>query len=147
MKKALRKQIAALCAATLLGTFAASAIACGPGDDVTDPEDEIIPDPGYSQEKPPEESPFDDYDDPSNPIFGGGSGSTIGKTSGDEKFDYFDSVADANSKQATYRQYTVTTPSTWNTLDSMDQNDQQIMAHLGSSFFEFDYKLDRKSVV
>lgn len=47
-----------------------------------------------------------------------------------------------NYKQGTYRTYTVTTPSTWNILDSMDNNDTQIMDYLSSAFYEYDYLFD-----
>lgn len=51
-------------------------------------------------------------------------------------------TAKLGEKQATYNTYTVTVPSLWNELDSMDENNQQIMQYLSSSFFEFDYLFD-----
>lgn len=44
--------------------------------------------------------------------------------------------------RVTYRTYTSVLPSLWNELDSLDQNDNQIMNYLGSAFYEYDYKFD-----
>lgn len=38
--------------------------------------------------------------------------------------------------------YTVVSPSNWNELTYQDNNDTQIMSHIGSSFFEFDFEFD-----
>ena len=51
-------------------------------------------------------------------------------------------IPDYDYKQATRSIYTVTVPSMWNELDSMDNNNNQIMDYLTSAFYEFDYQFD-----
>lgn len=139
MKKTVKKLIAVASALTLLGGMACTMVACGGNQNGPGGSNEIIPDPGYEVPKPPEESPFDENDDPSHFTGGGSSGA---KTSGDPVTDYFDNVADAGNKTGTFRTYTASVPSLWNELDSMDENNQQIMSYLGSAFYEYDYLFD-----
>lgn len=42
----------------------------------------------------------------------------------------------------TYRQYTAVSPSNWNQLTYEDSNDTQIMDHLSSNFFSYNFKYD-----
>ena len=42
----------------------------------------------------------------------------------------------------TYNTYTTVSPSNWNELTYLDNNDTQIMQYLAGSFFEFDFKYD-----
>ncbi len=42
----------------------------------------------------------------------------------------------------TYRTYTTTSPSNWNELTYLDNNDTQIMGYIGGAFFESDFKYD-----
>lgn len=51
-------------------------------------------------------------------------------------------IPDYDYKQGTINTYTVTVPSEWNELSSMDNNNGQIMDYLSSAFYEFDYKFD-----
>lgn len=42
----------------------------------------------------------------------------------------------------TYNTYVTVTPSTWNELDSTDENNDAIMGYIGSAFFEYDFKFE-----
>ena len=53
-----------------------------------------------------------------------------------------DDVPKYDYKQGTFRTFTTVVPSTWNILDSIDQNNQQIMSYLSSGFYEYDYEFD-----
>ena len=53
----------------------------------------------------------------------------------------FKPSADANPTY-TYNIYTAVSPSNWNELTYLDNNDRQVMNYIGSSFFSFDYKYD-----
>ena len=47
----------------------------------------------------------------------------------------------------TYLTYTSLSPSNWNELTYQDNNDTQIMSHLGSSFFSYNFKFDDKGEI
>ena len=53
-----------------------------------------------------------------------------------------DGGSEESAKSYTYRQYTAVSPSNWNQLTYQDSNDTQIMNHLGSDFFAYNFKFD-----
>lgn len=56
---------------------------------------------------------------------------------------------DAGEENAfyTYNEFTAVSPSNWNELTYRDNNDTQIMRHIGSSFFAYDFRFDEEGNV
>lgn len=144
MKKTLKKLIAAACAVAMLGCATGSLAACGGGGGYVPSWKEgnkpLVVDPGYAAGETPEEDAVDKWDDPSSydeiTV-------DIPTTTGTAVTDYNTSVnKTASAKQGSVRTYTAVVPSMWNALDSMDNNNNQIMDYLSSAFFEADYKFD-----
>lgn len=52
-----------------------------------------------------------------------------------------------DEKEYTYNSWTTAIPSLWNELASTDGGDRDIYGYLGSSFFEFDFKFDKKGEI
>ncbi len=76
-----------------------------------------------------------------------GSGSVSGSTTPDSSAPESSAPegnggSEESAKSYTYRQYTAVSPSNWNQLTYQDSNDTQIMSHLGSDFFAYNFKFD-----
>lgn len=145
MKKGLKRAVAIASAVSLLGGTVGALAACKQPTENEDPDapwigKDVVVDPGNQNVGSVEESPFDKWDDPDSYT---PEVSELPKTTGDPVLDYNTDVnKTASAKQGTYRTFTPQVPSLWNALDSVDNNDTQIMNYISSTFFEFDYKFD-----
>lgn len=52
------------------------------------------------------------------------------------------SAGGSKDNRHTYNTYVTVTPSTWNELDSTDENNDAIMSYIRSAFFEYDFKFE-----